>query len=363
MSDLRNIVDNLDLNLELDGSSSVLSSERDLYAFAHGLLGETLDSVLGEVDVDGHIVIDSLELDLDVNNDGDVFEQMASALRTSLKSKLAPAIFRAQSSPLTNMLIDVYRPYLPLDKSCNIQQRFDSLAEEWNHSHHDEKFNPLAFAESVIKNMQQEFPKIDIQQIAYVVYQKIMQMKNAQKQQNLRVVAEPDVTEKNFEVADSGLVLLSPYIPALFERVGCLEKGTLATDESKRKALSILKFAAFGQYKEPIKNSAVMNLLCGLPATPVFYIDELPEVSDSEKELVDGLLGAVVANWKAVGKMSPDGLRSSYFVRLGKLDMEGASDVLTVEHKTYDILLEKLPWGYTTIKHPWMPKVLNVRWD
>ena len=88
----------------------------------------------------------------------------------------------------------------------------------------------------------------------------------------------------------------------------------------------------------------------------------IPKVSDSEKELIDSLLNAVIANWKAVGHMSPDGLRGTYFVRNGTLETAGASDMLTVETKTFDILLDKLPWGYSMIKHSWMKKVLNVKW-
>jgi hypothetical protein len=128
------------------------------------------------------------------------------------------------------------------------------------------------------------------------------------------------------------------------------------------KALSFLKYATFGQYKEPPRNAAVMNLLCGLPATPVFTVDDLPKLSDEEKALVDSLLTAIISNWSAVGHMSPDGLRSTYLVRAGTVESSGATDLLTVENKTFDILIDRLPWSYSVIKHPWMPKVLNVKW-
>lgn len=370
MSERLNIVDNLELNLKLEGSSPELASERKLYEFAHGRFADVLDEAFNEVAVDGDVVVDSLTLNIDIDASGDVFEQLASALRTSLESKLESAVFKAQSKPVTNMLADVYRNHLPMEKSCSIEHQFEAFAETWMREHSGLVFKPLALAESIIKSMQQEYPKLDIQQIAYVVYQRIMQMKNAHKTPNVRQVSAQNTQLREpgsspnvvYEVADAGLVLLSPYIPALFQRAGCLENGTFATDEAKRKALSILKFATYGPYTEPLKNAAIMNLFCGLPATPVFYVDELPKVSDSEKELVEGLLKAVVANWRVVGSMSPDGLRSSYFVRQGKIETEGAADLLTVENRTYDILLEKLPWGYSMIKHPWMPKALNVKW-
>jgi hypothetical protein len=374
MSESMNIIENLNLRISVEDSSLTVSSERELYGFAHGALIETLDDLLDGVHVDGSVELDSLTVDLEVDGDGDVFQKIVDSLRSSLKAKLGSAVFKVQSSPVTTMLANIYRQHLPMEKSSNLERRFDALAELWNEEHQGQKFNPLAFSESVIKTMQAENPNMDIQQIAYVVYQRLMQSKNPQNPRDARnarnvrtsgaqnSTSSADASKTSHEVADSGLVLLSPYLPALFGRVGCLENGAFPTEESKQKALSILKYAAYGAYAEPPRNAAVMNLLCDLPLAPVIYGDELPKVSDSEKELVDSLLKAVIANWKAVGQMSPDGLRGSYFVRPGNVETAGAADTLTVEKKTYDILLDKLPWGYTMVKHPWMKKVLNVKW-
>lgn len=365
MSESLNIIENLNLNISVEDSSLPVATERELYSFAHGALIETLDKSLAEVNVDGDVTLDSLTIDLNVDAQGDVFRQIADALRDALKSKLGSAVFKAQSKPVTTMLADVYRQHMPIDKSSVLEHRFDALAESWEAEHQGQKFNPLAFSESVIKKMQAENPQMDIQQIAYVVYQRILQMKNAKTvrtpDKNPRN-SEQDLAKTAYEIMDSGLVLLAPYLPALFERTGCIEKGVFANEESQRKALAVLKYAAYGNYAEPPKDAALMNLLCNLPVSPVLYADELPKVSDSEKELIDSLLNAVIANWKAVGHMSPDGLRGTYFVRNGTLETAGASDMLTVETKTFDILLDKLPWGYSMIKHSWMKKVLNVKW-
>ena len=365
MSESLNIVENLNLNISVEDSSLPVATERELYSFAHGALIETLDKSLAEVNVDGDVTLDSLTIDLNVDAQGDVFRQIADALRDALKSKLGSAVFKAQSKPVTTMLADVYRQHMPIDKSSVLEHRFDALAESWEAEHQGQKFNPLAFSESVIKKMQAENPQMDIQQIAYVVYQRILKMKNAKTartpDKNSRN-SEQELAKTAYDIMDSGLVLLAPYLPALFERTGCIEKGVFANEESQRKALAVLKYAAYGKYAEPPKDAALMNLLCNLPVTPVLYADELPKVSDSEKELIDSLLNAVIANWKAVGHMSPDGLRGTYFVRNGTLETVGASDMLTVETKTFDILLDKLPWGYSMIKHSWMKKVLNVKW-
>ena len=368
MSKLLNVIENANLNIVVNDDSSPVASKDRLYDFARGELAKAFDDVLGELKMDGDVELDSLTIDLEVNADGDVFKQIADLLRSALKSKLGMVMFKKQSMPITNLLANVYRRHLPMEKSSNLENRFNTLAEAWFLEHPGQKFNPLAFSESVIKIMRSEFPNVDVQQVAYVVYQNILQLKNAKNSQAAENPSANDSASTlnsnatSFEVVDSGLVLLSPYIPALFERTGCVEKGVFHSDDAKRKALAVLKFAAYGTYSEPPRNAAVMNILCGLPVTPAFDADELPKISDSEKELVEGLLKAVIANWKAVGHMSPDGLRGAYFVRNGTVETSGMADMLTIETKTYDILLDKLPWGYSTIKHPWMKKVLNVKW-
>lgn len=362
MSGSQNIIDNVDLNLSLDGYASELVSERNLYGFAQGLLAKTLDEVLDATNVNGNVLLDSLTIDLNVDGSGPVFENIAKALQNTLKSKLASAVFKAQSSPITDMLAEVYRRHLPAEKSSSIEHLFNDLAEQWKREHVGQEFKPLSLAESIILRMQQENPNIDVKQIAYIVYQNIMKINDAQKKQNKQPKIQTENSEKIYEVPDAGLVLLSPYIPALFQRTGCIAKDAFQSDDAKRKALSILKYVAYGNYAEPPGKSALMNLFCGLPVTPVLFADELPKIMDEEKELVEGLLKAVIANWSAVGHMSPDGLRGTYFVRGGKINMEGAADLLTVENKTFDILIDRLPWGFTVIKHPWMSKILNVKW-
>lgn len=365
MSTSLNIIDEMTLNLFTEDSSLSIVSERELYNFSHGKLAETLDEVLDEINVDGDVELNSLTLDIEVDHEGDVFGQITESLRSLLKSKLKTAVFKAQSAPVTNMLADVYRQHLPMDKTSNLERQFDVFAEAWRSEHDDASFDSLDFSESIIKKMQADFPHLDLQQIAYVVYQKILQMKGAKKMQEGSAISDGSMSaasQKNHEVADSGIVLLSPYLPALFERLDCIENGKWKTEDAQRKALSILKFTAFGPYEEPQKNAAVMNLLCGFPISPVLLPNELPEISESEKALIEDLLKTVISYWTAVGHMSPDGLRSTYFVRQGRIEADGATDLLTVEKKTFDILLDKLPWGYSIIKHPWMPKVLNVKW-
>jgi hypothetical protein len=44
-------------------------------------------------------------------------------------------------------------------------------------------------------------------------------------------------------------------------------------------------------------------------------------------------------------------------LQLARLETPGE-----VPPRAFDMLLDRLPWGYVTIRFPWMPEVLHVDW-
>ena len=64
-----------------------------------------------------------------------------------------------------------------------------------------------------------------------------------------------------------------------------------------------------------------------------------------------------------MGDASIEGLRGTFLVRPGKLfRRDSGDDVLQVEGRSFDILLDRLPWGIGTIQLPWMKRILWVEW-
>ena len=62
------------------------------------------------------------------------------------------------------------------------------------------------------------------------------------------------------------------------------------------------------------------------------------------------LLAAVIGHWPVVGAISPDQLRGGFILREGWL-RKGAQDwTLRVERKTYDVVLERLPWSIAVLR-------------
>jgi len=75
------------------------------------------------------------------------------------------------------------------------------------------------------------------------------------------------------------------------------------------------------------------------------------------------LLEAVIKNWTVLKNTSNDGLRTSFLLRKGSLNKDENGWKLRVEKKTFDILLSKLPWGYTMIHLPWMQFPVLTEWE
>jgi len=75
------------------------------------------------------------------------------------------------------------------------------------------------------------------------------------------------------------------------------------------------------------------------------------------------LLQAVIGHWDALRNTTPDGLRGTFLTRPGKLSQRPDGDyLLQVESQSFDILLERLPWGIGVVKLPWMERMLWVEW-
>jgi hypothetical protein len=164
--------------------------------------------------------------------------------------------------------------------------------------------------------------------------------------------------EEGVYVECAGLVLLHPFLPRLFEALRIAKDDKLV---QPNRALCLLHFLATGERRAPEYELLLPKLLCNLPlADPV----EAPvALTVAEEEEAIALLEAVIRHWDAVGDTSVGGLRGTFLVRPGKLFQRGnGDDVLQVESRSFDILLDRLPWGIGMIQLPWMEKILWVEW-
>ncbi|MES2045580.1 MAG: contractile injection system tape measure protein [Pseudomonadota bacterium] len=178
---------------------------------------------------------------------------------------------------------------------------------------------------------------------------------------------EPPLTEDGepIFIANAGLVLLAPYLPALLDRLGVLTsdaEGKQHIDgiDAMSRAVHLLQYMADQRLDAPEHELVLNKLLCGLPtAQPV-----LPSFAaePADLELCDGLLGAVIANWPIIAGTSIEGLRETFLQRDGRLRHEEDTWRLQVQRKGVDVLVDRVPWSFATIFHRWMPQPLQVTW-
>jgi hypothetical protein len=167
---------------------------------------------------------------------------------------------------------------------------------------------------------------------------------------------ELDLDEGLF-VENAGLVLLHPFLPALFERLGVAADDVILQPD---RALALLHVLATGNTPAPEYRLLVPKLLCGLP------LDEPApapiELTKEDLEEAAALLTAVIGHWEALADASPNALRGTFLTRPGKLSIRGGDWLLQLEQRSFDVLLDRLPWSIGAVRLPWMTRLLWVEW-
>lgn len=166
-------------------------------------------------------------------------------------------------------------------------------------------------------------------------------------------------------IANSGLVLTSPFLPNFFQSLDYLvpdgEKGLQFRDsEALSRGVHMLQYLVDQKTATPEPLLVLNKILCGAqPGTPVE-----PEIVPTEKEIemADLLLRSMMANWKAISGTSVAGLRETFLQREGRLESRSENWQVTVQRKTLDVLVDQIPWSFSVTFHRWMPKPVFVTW-
>ena len=161
-------------------------------------------------------------------------------------------------------------------------------------------------------------------------------------------------------ISNSGLVIISHYIPMLFERLMLTKGQQFINKKAQYQALFCLQYLVTHSSAAPEYQLPLNKVLCGVDlAEPVPEDMPLPEGAEV---ILDGLMHSVIQHWKALGNTSIQGLQTTFMQREGRLTDTTQNWHLAVAPGTFDMLLDQLPWSFQTIKHPWMDKPLFVIW-
>ncbi|NJN18203.1 MAG: hypothetical protein HC822_19070 [Oscillochloris sp.] len=178
--------------------------------------------------------------------------------------------------------------------------------------------------------------------------------------------ARPGPRDLRFSEADeiaidnAGLVILWPFLSNFFARLDLLAGRRFKDNAARQRAVGLLQYSATGSTTWPEYLLPLNKLLCGLELDEVF--DFGAPLSEAEATECTDLLTAVIAQAPILRSMAPDGLRGTFLLRRAMLSSRDGAWLLRVERQTYDLVLDRFPWGWSWLKLPWMQAPLRVEW-
>lgn len=170
----------------------------------------------------------------------------------------------------------------------------------------------------------------------------------------------PTATHTAIAIGNAGLVIISPYLPRLFDMLGLLQEGRFLDPAQARRACHLLQFTVDERHDAAEHELAINKLICGLDLRQPLDADIT--IDDQEKSTIEVMLDACITHWSALGNASIAGLRETFLQRPGQLTFSEDGWRLKVEKKTVDILMDRLPWSFSIIRHSWMAKPVFVEW-
>lgn len=167
-------------------------------------------------------------------------------------------------------------------------------------------------------------------------------------------------TSEIFRINNAGIVILSPFLPSLFSRLHLVENGQFIDESARIKAIYLMIYSIYGVIDVQNNELKLFKILAALDVDVV--MSSVAEITDNEKETVEIMLDSVIQHWTKIGNTSVEGLRESFLKREGRLEEIEDCYMLDVYSKSYDMLLDSIPWSFGIIRFPWMVKTIRVNW-
>jgi hypothetical protein len=166
--------------------------------------------------------------------------------------------------------------------------------------------------------------------------------------------------ERRYVVRHSGIILAAPFFRNFFDACGLLDGTAWKNKQAQYQAMHLLKYLCTGSKKTPEYSLTLEKLCCGIAIE-----EPVPTAADlREQQLQEArdLLAALIGHWKALKNTSIGGLRETFLKRDGLLSTKHGGWLLQIERKTLDVLLDGIPWGYSTVALPWNDYLIHVEW-
>lgn len=159
-------------------------------------------------------------------------------------------------------------------------------------------------------------------------------------------------------IKNAGLIIVHPFLKNLMANCFLLDTENQLTNPER--AAHLLHFAATGMEHDYEYNMRFEKFICGIPLD--MPLEREITLSTHEKSEVKSMLEAVLQHWTSLKSNSIDLLRHEFLQREGKLDTAGQNPKLIIERKTFDMLMDSIPWNISVVKIPWHQKIIYTEW-
>ncbi len=180
------------------------------------------------------------------------------------------------------------------------------------------------------------------------------------RQQMLGALPAHEESDLRHVVHQAGVVLLASFFPRFFDACELLQDGYWRDKAAQYRAVQLLKYLSAGLRKTPEHALTLEKLCCGVAIEEPIPLDAGLETYQLDE--AQTLLTAVIKHWKVIKNTSTDGLRETFLKRDGIITKRPDGWLLQVERKTLDVLLDNIPWGYSTVAPPWNDYLIHVEW-
>jgi len=170
----------------------------------------------------------------------------------------------------------------------------------------------------------------------------------------------PDTVDDRVEgifIDNAGAVLIAAFLPALFEKLKIAKQSDIV---DKDMAVFVIQYIVSGKTTISEFELVLPKILCGMELESAVNTDK--KITAVQRKEVDEMLSSAIEHWSALKNTSVQGLREAFLQRRGKLIFTHNEWLLQVERKSYDMLLQQLPWSFTMLKLPWMKNLLKTDW-
>ncbi|CEE95327.1 conserved hypothetical protein [Xenorhabdus nematophila str. Anatoliense] len=163
-----------------------------------------------------------------------------------------------------------------------------------------------------------------------------------------------------YQVSNTGILILWPMLPALFNQLGLLEEQKFIHRQAQFSAVNFLDYLIWETEETPTERRVLNNVLCGLMA------DENSEsISiEPEKQLITTQwLDTIITQLPAWKKLSRNDVRQLFLQRPGELRINEQEINITIQQQPFDALLADWLWPLNIAKLPWLDRPLRIDWQ